>query len=77
MDKLIYFWVSSLYPSVLLLELLPSFFDLLHYLLLPLLHNLMDLFIHLRLIVLDVELSDYIDIWTVLHDGSQVLYSTG
>ena len=71
MDKLINFWVSScLYSCVLLLELLPCLFDLLYYLLLPLLHDLMDLFIDLGLIVLDVELSNYINIWTVLHDGS-------
>jgi hypothetical protein len=59
-----------LYSCVLLLELLPCLFDLLHYLLLPLLHDLMNLFIDLGLVVLDVELSNYINIWTVLHDGS-------
>ena len=72
MNELIDFWIGSglLYRCVLLLKFLPRFFDLLHYLFLPLLHDLMDLFIDLGLVVLDVELSNYINIWTVLHDGS-------
>ena len=79
MNKLIDFWVSSglLYRCVLLLELFPRFFDLLDYLFLPLLHDLMDFFINLGLVVLNVELSNYINIWAILHDRSQILNPTG
>ena len=79
MNELIDLWISSglLDSRVLLLKLFPRFFDLLYYLFLPLLHDLMDFFINLRLVVLNVELSNYINIWAILHDRSQILNPTG
>ena len=56
-------------------KLLLGFFYLLHNLFLPLLHDLVDLFVDLGLVVLDVELSYYIDAWAVLHDWCEILDS--
>lgn len=35
----------------------------------------MDLFVHLGLVILDVELSNYINAWAILHDWGKILDS--
>jgi len=66
-----------LYAILFLKQLFLSFLKLFNYLLLPVLHNLLDLVINLGLVVLNVELSDNIDGWAILHYRSKVLDSRG